>query len=356
MNKYKILILLFLLVSNGVEAIEGSAAYRFGDGTVPLPRVESQELTEAEQTQLNVSLLEALRNKDIIKRVKQFVDQGADVHATDSWGNTVLMLILKRMVPGSWELLMEIPEFVNVPIEKGADINAQNIEGNTVLMLINSMGDYSSVPSNEFLELVNFLIGKGANVHIKDEEGRTALWWATYYVNLEVWKSLIENGADVKARDNEGRTLLMIASSPFKRWVPAGYDIYLYEKKEQLEIMNILIEKGVDVKAKDKKDWTALHWAAYEGDLNTVDFLLANGADINAQNNKGETALMLAIRSEEIVNFLIEKGADVRIKNNKGQTALQQVPVWAFNTKTALRKAQIKSFFSSCRQVFKFKQ
>ena len=91
--------------------------------------------TEEEQTQLNVSLLEALKKQDIIKRVKQFVDQGADVHATDYWGNTVLMLILKGMVPGTGDLLKELLELVNVLIEKGADINAQDNEGQTALIL-----------------------------------------------------------------------------------------------------------------------------------------------------------------------------------------------------------------------------
>jgi ankyrin repeat protein len=121
-----------------------------------------------------------------------------------------------------------------------------------------------------------------------------------------------------------------------------------------------LVQKKVDVNAAEPDGTTALHWASYRDDLETVDLLLRAGAKVNAatdlgvtplwnasQNGSaevvarllaagadpnaalfaGETPLMIAARggSVAVVAQLIAKGANVNVHGARGQTAL----MWA---------------------------
>ena len=69
MNKYKLLILLFLLASYGVK---------------------SEELTEEEQTQLNQQLIEATVVEDK-EALKTLLEKGTDVNTKNNDGDTATM-------------------------------------------------------------------------------------------------------------------------------------------------------------------------------------------------------------------------------------------------------------------------
>ena len=131
------------------------------------------------------------------------------------------------------------------------------------------------------------------------------------------------------------------------------------EKRDQAAVRRLLLEQ-VDVDLAQADGTTALHWAAYNDDLETarllvgakanvkaanrygvtplspactngnqaiVDLLLGAGADPNAALRGGETALMTAARTGKLapVKALIAHGAKVDAKEKKGQTAL----MWA---------------------------
>jgi ankyrin repeat protein len=124
--------------------------------------------------------------------------------------------------------------------------------------------------------------------------------------------------------------------------------------------LRALIQKNADVNATEPDGTTALHWAAYHDDLDSVDILLRAGAKVNAANDLGatplwnasanagapivarllraggnpnlalllgETPLMVASRSgkADVVSQLLQKGADVNATAARGQTAL----MWA---------------------------
>jgi uncharacterized protein len=125
-----------------------------------------------------------------------------------------------------------------------------------------------------------------------------------------------------------------------------------------------LLQKKVDVNAAGPDGTTALHWASYRDDLETVDLLIRAGAKVNAatdlgvtplwnasQNGSapvvarllaaganpnaallaGETPLMVAARAgkADVVGQLIAKGANVDARGSRGQTAL----MWAASQK-----------------------
>ena len=301
MNKYKILTMLFLLVSSGVE---------------------SKELTETENTQLNEvdvntqdkygeTALHLAAANGHLNIVNTLLDNGSDINAQNKHGETALHLAAAN---GHLNI-------VNTLLDNGSDINAQNKHGDTALHL---------ATANEHLDVVNTLLNNEAKVDAQNLYGQTALYWAEENENpdilqvlldyklikaakqgdIETLTELIAKGADVNAKDNKvGMTALMWATL-----------------KTQPKVVNILLDKEADVHAQDNYGNTALHVVATTGHLYILITLLGNGSDINAQNNHGETALLLAASTGHLytVNTLLDNGSDIYIDvpNNNGQTAL----------------------------------
>ncbi|MFO7276545.1 MAG: ankyrin repeat domain-containing protein [Pseudomonadota bacterium] len=79
-----------------------------------------------------------------------------------------------------------------------------------------------------------------------------------------------------------------------------------------------------DVNQRTADGTTALHWAVYHNDVETVRRLLAAGADPNARNDYGSTPLAEAamLGNVEVIRRLLDAGADVESPNADGQTAL----------------------------------
>lgn len=91
------------------------------------------------------------------------------------------------------------------------------------------------------------------------------------------------------------------------------------------KIARMLVGEGALVdKRNSTDDYTALMYAARNGQADTVLSLIGSGADVNAANIHGETPLMLAASrgNVDIVRALIDGGADIGRKNLKGETAL----------------------------------
>jgi ankyrin repeat protein len=104
-------------------------------------------------------------------------------------------------------------------------------------------------------------------------------------------------------------------------------DLRLIEaaKARRIEAVRALIRDGVDVNARFGDDSTALHWAAYWDDRETVDLLLSAGAQVNAADDHGITPLWLACANgatAATIDRLIKAGASVDVRHSSGETAL----------------------------------
>jgi uncharacterized protein len=90
---------------------------------------------------------------------------------------------------------------------------------------------------------------------------------------------LLAAGAEVNARSENGLSVLPIHSA-----AAGNHD----------DVVAVLVDAGADVNARQPGGWTALHGAAQNGSLASVDRLLAAGADPTARNDAGTSALDLA--------------------------------------------------------------
>jgi len=82
-------------------------------------------------------------------------------------------------------------------------------------------------------------------------------------------------------------------------------------------------QKGLITQA-GKQGYVALHWAAFGGNTEVVDFLLDQKVDINVLNENGDTALHIAAWKGhvDVVKLLVGKGkAKQGIKNKEGKSA-----------------------------------
>ena len=123
-------------------------------------------------------------------------------------------------------------------------------------------------------------------------------------------RSLIPR-ADVGVREPDGTTAMHWAAY----W-------------DDRDTVSLLIRAGADVNARNELGATPLWLAASEGRAPMVDQLLRAGAKPNVALALGETPLMAAARagSVESIKLLIARGADVNAKEQaRGQTAL----MWA---------------------------
>lgn len=112
----------------------------------------------------------------------------------------------------------------------------------------------------------------------------------------------------VDARDADGRTLLHLAAR-------AGCG----------EALGILLERGVAVDATVRRGgidtgWTALMFAAAEGQVENVSRLVVAGADVNRRSARGYTPVLAAAYygRAEAVHFLLERGAVASAADGEG--------------------------------------
>ena len=91
--------------------------------------------------------------------------------------------------------------------------------------------------------------------------------------------------------------------------------------QEMLNDFTIRLDPDLDGRA---RHFTALHIAAYRGDIEVVKTLVEASASINSSHNRGPTPIFYAIRygHYKVVETLIKLGADVDFQTQNGSTPL----------------------------------
>ena len=339
-------------------------AFSHSKRNVVMNILEDDELEEAETVENDMTLQQAVLASDD-KKVKELVEDGADVNVVDGEGNTLLDLALKQ--PRIWnksekrlniicllmdrgvrlhtvkpslhvrqfELEIDINEtIVKYMLKNGADVNELTKEyrydgGPTPIY--NFLND-------DKLSMLKMVLEAGADVNYHTEIIRTplccALGWKEW-TGLKVIKCLLEHGADVNigmpiiyAIENEryDTALLML-----------DYCKEITDKdKHEAAMFKAVADGRQDVAQKlakflPKSDKTAANAEAFlrrlalEGNVVGMQRLIeATGVDVNCKDRNNDTPLFHAMEDGKLdaAMYLINHGADIKAVGSGGETML----------------------------------
>jgi Ca2+-binding EF-hand superfamily protein len=176
---------------------------------------------------------------------------------------------------------MDVSEFKDLVESLGVDFSDDELEEVITLLDTNRSG---SIDMEEFVD-----------------------WWTQRTAQLRYGNS------------NIAAKLRRLASRASQRF---STDIFTATWQEDVELVKIFIENdrksalAVDV---DGNNWSALHYAAYKGNMVIIDLLLKAGALINKTNTHGFTPLFYAAQCAhvDVCAFLLEAGADPTIEGEE---------------------------------------
>jgi ankyrin repeat protein len=278
-----------------------------------------------------------------VETARMLLYAGANVKASTRLGAFTPLLLAAKSGQAS---------MVSTLLDSGADANDATTNGTTALMLAAASGS---------LEAVTALLDRGASINATESAmGQTALMFASAYDRAAVADLLVKRGADIAAAtkvvdaaaiEKEHRELRRERQKKFgvfaqgqggraqedgededeegKKssggnvfgklfgWMRPGSD----EKKEDDEPKALTYGQLVG----NQGGMTALHLAARQGHVETVDALLDAGADVNvlSAGDKTSPLLIASINGHfDLGKHLLDRGADPNLASEAGATPL----------------------------------
>ena len=305
------------------------------------------------------------------------LDKGADIHAQDKTGLTVLHIAAMSGHYRAVEILLNAGTTVRSTNSEHENINLCNESGEVdkltpdlylkefevtplhlaifhahhriVKLLLSKVG---TVDVNEFAEDENLhpdwmrveevskeLLREGMNLNFSSSKMTLAV--AASFGKLGIMRKLLDNDAKTDARSelkeyalleaayagHEKATEMLLeygANVNFKKGGCSRTALHWAAKGGHEVIAKILLSNGAEVDLKDKDGNTALCLADISGHIRTITLLIERGANINSRDLEGGTPLHLAIlkKNEKVIEILLEKDADTEILDKWGDTAL----------------------------------
>jgi len=193
-------------------------------------------------------LVAAARSQDA-QQVRALLKQRVNANARADDGSTALL----------WAAHWNDRAVAELLIRAGADANAANDFRATPL---------SEACTNGSADLVRLLLDAGANPNTPIATGETPIMTCAASGSASAIRMLVKGGADVNAKEpSQNQTALMWAAG-----------------EHHADVVLTLVESGADLQAHTRKGFTALHFAAREGDLESTRALLAAGVNINVRS------------------------------------------------------------------------
>ncbi|HEX4273785.1 MAG TPA: ankyrin repeat domain-containing protein [Bryobacteraceae bacterium] len=263
-----------------------------------------------------------------LNNVKSLV-QKSDVNSAQGDGMTAL----------HWAAYREDVEMARVLIQAGANVNAANrLKAVTPLLIASNAGNAA---------VIDLLLKNGADANLANTLGTTPLMLAAASGKVDAVKTLLDHGANVNARESSRRqTALMFAAALDRDAVvrllaSRGADLNATSKIVPINA-DIVDEDGNSIPAPSRTGatkkrgegegkvagmggMTALHYAAREGLMATVQGLVEAGVDVNKTSPVDKsTSLVIAISNGhyDVAKYLVDHGADSNIETIDGLAPL----------------------------------
>ena len=216
-----------------------------------------------------------------VETVRLLLRAGANPGVTNRFGASPLS---EAALSGNAELIKAL-------LEAGANAKtASTLDGETVLMSAARSGN---------VDAVRLLLDRGADVNARERyKGQTALMWAAAERHAPIVKLLLERGADWKVRsfDRETKPPKLSAASSISPIPRGGFTALMFAAREgDLESARIMLDAGVDINYGDVDNVTPLVAAIMNKQYTLAKFLIDRGADVNVVDAGGRTALYAAI-------------------------------------------------------------
>ncbi|MBO4707505.1 MAG: ankyrin repeat domain-containing protein [Elusimicrobiaceae bacterium] len=287
--------------------------------------------------------------------VEQLLKAGANVNATDNWGDTALINLYQVDYPVPY-VEEKYNQVLNLLLNAGINVNIANKQGITALMSAGFVGEADDIEK---------ILKVKADINAKDKEGKTALVWSCIAMEgsseydeqnkLRIVELLLAAGAKDKAEAWKAavdgdfpKIAKTIWDSGINIEGKVGEELLLTASDAgMLETVKTLLKSGVNANTVDKNKKSALAYAVSPcgvgicDDKDAVAKVLINaGADVNMISKEGQTPLLYATYTEntEMVEFLLKSGADVNIKFNN-ETLLQMAQKAEYTEIVKLLKA-----------------
>lgn len=102
--------------------------------------------------------------------------------------------------------------------------------------------------------------------------------------------------------------------------------------RDVADCSRMLKDKPELVNSVEAGGYSALHFAAFNGDVEMLQLLLEHKADLNAENFDGNTPLVMAVKGNqrESIRMLVNAGADVNHESDSGSTAAHYAASMAY--------------------------
>jgi ankyrin repeat protein len=248
-----------------------------------------------------------------IGALRVLVQRKVDVNAAQPDGTTAL----------HWAVVWNNDAAVNLLLRAGADAKARNRYGATPL---------SEAVTTGSAAMVEALLKAGADPKtLTTADGETVLMTAARAGNTDVVRILLDRGAEVNAREKyKGQTALMWAAAErhpavVKLLLDRGADWKVRSVDRETKVPRLSAASSISPIARG--GFTALSFAAREGDIESARVMLDGGVDINYGDVDNTSALIVSIMNKQysFAKFLIDRGADVNVVGGYGRTALYAI-------------------------------